>query len=197
MKKIGLICISLILGVAVYNTPILLAQSLDKISEELEQEGTAKKEDEKIQGEQQPTWLPFEEGIALAKEQGKDIIIDFYTDWCSWCKVMDEKTFSDPQVAAYMKEHYIAIRLDAESTSETIHFKGQTWTPRELTYAFQIQGFPSYGFLNKDAEVITVIPGYIEKDTFLKILEYMHKKCYEEGIDINKYIKGEVDCTEE
>jgi thioredoxin-related protein len=38
-----------------------------------------------------------------------------------------------------------------------------------------------------------MIPGYIEKDKFLKILEYMHKKFYADGIDINEYIKGEAD----
>jgi thioredoxin-related protein len=42
-----------------------------------------------------------------------------------------------------------------------------------------------------------VIPGYIEKDKFLKILKYMHLKCYEDGININDYIEGKVDCDKE
>jgi len=193
MKELGLIGISLLLGISIYSGAIASAQPTDKLFYALEQEGEVKQEGTI----KEIKWLEFEEGIDLAKEQEKDIIIDFYTDWCSWCKVMDEKTFSDPEVAEYMQENYISIRLDAESTEDTLHFRGETWTPRELTYAFRVQGFPSYGFLTKDAEIITVIPGYIEKDKFLKILKYMHLKCYEDGININDYIEGKVDCDKE
>ena len=28
----------------------------------------------------------------------KKVMIDMYTSWCGWCKVMDKKTFTDPQV---------------------------------------------------------------------------------------------------
>ena len=40
-------------------------------------------------------WHSFDEGSTKAKAEGKQILIDIYTDWCHWCKVMDEKTYSD------------------------------------------------------------------------------------------------------
>ena len=31
-------------------------------------------------------WITLEEAEALNKENPKKIFIDFYTDWCGWCK---------------------------------------------------------------------------------------------------------------
>ena len=43
-------------------------------------------------------WVDFNTGLALAQQTGKMAVIDCYTDWCGWCKVMDKKTFSDPKI---------------------------------------------------------------------------------------------------
>ena len=40
-------------------------------------------------------WVDFNTGLALAQQTGKIAVIDCYTDWCGWCKVMDKKTFSN------------------------------------------------------------------------------------------------------
>ena len=52
-------------------------------------------------------WLSFTEGIELAEQEKKPVVIDFYTSWCRWCKVMDEKTFSDPEVQSYLAEYFV------------------------------------------------------------------------------------------
>ena len=51
---------------------------------------------------------------AAAQEQNKPIFIDFSTDWCGWCKVMDNKTFSDPEVIKFMNDNFICLKVDAE-----------------------------------------------------------------------------------
>ena len=40
----------------------------------------------------------FEAASKLASDTGKPMIIDFYTDWCKWCKVLDTVTYVDPVV---------------------------------------------------------------------------------------------------
>ncbi|MGC6414302.1 MAG: DUF255 domain-containing protein, partial [Bacteroidia bacterium] len=41
------------------------------------------------------TWYNFTDGYNKAVKEGKIILIDAYTDWCGWCKVMDKKTYTD------------------------------------------------------------------------------------------------------
>ena len=45
-------------------------------------------------------WMKFDEGIAKGSKENKNIIVDFYTDWCHWCKVMDEKTFVSTSITS-------------------------------------------------------------------------------------------------
>ena len=139
------------------------------------------------------SWYEFQKGIEIAEGGQKHLVIDFYADWCHWCKVMDEKTFSDSEVEEYLFEKFVPIKLNAESTTETITFLGQEMTPRELTSAFRVTGFPSLAFLTPNFEVITVIPGYIKKDQFIKILEYMDHECYKSEISFEEFLKNGCD----
>ncbi len=136
------------------------------------------------------SWYTFNEGIQKAKKEQKPIVIDFYTDWCSWCKVMDKNTFSAPEVEQYLFTHFIPIRLNAENQTENIKFQNKVFTPRQLTSAFQITGFPSVAFVTSTEEIITVVPGYIEKAKFLKILEYVQQECYRTNVSFDEFLKS-------
>lgn len=76
-------------------------------------------------------WLNFEQledSLAIAP---KKVFIDFYADWCAYCKKMDRAAFRDPKVIAALNTDYYAVRMDAE-TSDTIVFDGQRYLNREI-----------------------------------------------------------------
>src|SRR3989339_1857624 len=58
------------------------------------------------------SWNNFTDGYAKIKGQKKAGIIDFYTDWCHWCKVMDQKTFNDPEVKKKLMGRFVSIRIN-------------------------------------------------------------------------------------
>ena len=43
-------------------------------------------------------WMTFEEAVKLNETTPKKIFIDVYTDWCGWCKRMDQTTFRNEEV---------------------------------------------------------------------------------------------------
>lgn len=53
----------------------------------------------------------FEQVKAKAAQEGKLFFVDFYADYCYACKLMDETTFVDQKLKAYVKENYIPYKV--------------------------------------------------------------------------------------
>ena len=139
-------------------------------------------------------WLPFNEGMALAAKEQKNVVIDFYTTWCHWCKVMDRETFSDPTVKKYLAEHFVTIRIDAENRTDTLIYKGAEYRPFVLARKFGVNGFPSIAYLDRGGNLVTVVPGFVPAKTFLPLLEYMEKECYRQRMTFEEYMKRQGEC---
>jgi len=58
----------------------------------------------------------------------KPIIVDIYTDWCHYCKVMDNTTYSNDSVIAYINQHFYAAKVNAENKSAF------NWMGKEFKY---------------------------------------------------------------
>jgi len=140
--------------------------------------------------------LTFNKGLEKASNEKKNMLVDFYTDWCHWCKVMDEKTFNNPEIAKKLSERFVTVRLNAESRTETATFKGKKYDNIELTGAFRVRGFPSLAFISSEQEIITVIPGYIPPETFTLILDYIDQECYKKQMSFEEFMKKKGECED-
>jgi len=49
-----------------------------------------------------PDWMKMNELNEKIKSEPKPVIIDLYTNWCYWCKVMDKKTYTNSKVISYI-----------------------------------------------------------------------------------------------
>jgi uncharacterized protein YyaL (SSP411 family) len=60
-------------------------------------------------------WHPWgEEAFTLAREKGKPVLLSIGYLTCHWCNVMEEESFSDPQVAALINDVFIPVKVDRE-----------------------------------------------------------------------------------
>jgi thioredoxin-related protein len=132
----------------------------------------------------------WDEGIAAAAREKKPIIVDFYTDWCKWCKVMDKETFAAPSVMEIMTAGWIKIKIDAENGEKSGTFKDQTLEYNKLAAAFGVRGYPSYLFFDKEGQPVTVISGYHEKENFIPMLDYFTKELYIKEVNLQEYVKS-------
>ncbi len=64
-------------------------------------------------------WYPWgEEALERARVEDKPIFLSVGYSTCYWCHVMERESFSDPQVAALMNEHFVNVKLDREERPE-------------------------------------------------------------------------------
>lgn len=98
----------------------------------------------------------FAEALAAAEKENKPIFMDSYTSWCHWCKVLDKTTFKDPAVIAYLNANFINVKMNME--------KGEG---PSLAREFNVSGYPTLLFLNKDRKVVSTVVGYKKPEDFL------------------------------
>lgn len=131
-------------------------------------------------------WKTFDEAARLAQKEQKEILIDVYTDWCSWCKKMDADVYANADVVKVLESRFIAVKLNAES-SKRIHFNGAQVSEAEFARAAGVTGYPTTIFLDPSSRPITSVPGYIPAEKFRTILEYIGGDHYK-SITFRQYL---------
>ena len=87
-----------------------------------------------VQGQAQQDhiqWLSFEQLEDSLAVKPKMVFIDFYADWCAYCKKMDKAAFKDSKVISKLNTDYYAVKMDAE-TIDTITFGGEKFVNKQL-----------------------------------------------------------------
>jgi uncharacterized protein YyaL (SSP411 family) len=60
-------------------------------------------------------WYPWgDEAFDRAREEGRPVLLSVGYSTCHWCHVMEEESFEDKDIARYLNEKYVAIKVDRE-----------------------------------------------------------------------------------
>jgi uncharacterized protein YyaL (SSP411 family) len=60
-------------------------------------------------------WYPWgEEAFERARREDKPVLLDIGAAWCHWCHVMDHESYEDPEVAAFINEHFVPVKVDRD-----------------------------------------------------------------------------------
>ena len=61
-------------------------------------------------------WFPWgDEAFAEAKRLNRPVLVSIGYSTCHWCHVMEEESFDDPETAAYLNAHFVAVKVDREA----------------------------------------------------------------------------------
>ena len=110
-------------------------------------------------------WKNHGEARDISKSTNKMQIIYFATQWCAYCRKMEKDTFGDEGVISFMNENFISSRVDI--TKE-----------KEIAGHFGVRAVPVTWFVTPEGLGLRFVPGYIDAETFLWMLKYVHSEKY-------------------
>jgi uncharacterized protein YyaL (SSP411 family) len=114
-------------------------------------------------------WFPWgPEALEKARREDKPIFLSIGYSSCHWCHVMEEKVFSNPEIAEYMNRHFVCIKVDREERPDLddIYMAALQAYYRRIGSP-QAGGWPLSLFLTPDARPLgggTYIPPKSEED---------------------------------
>ncbi len=88
---------------------------------------------------------------------------------------MDKETLADSNISATLKRDFVFLRIDVDKSED-------------LSKLYRVTGTPSSWFLDTTGKRILEAPGYIQKPTYKKLLEYIKGKFYND-MDVQAYLK--------
>lgn len=108
--------------------------------------------------------IKWEKNLATAMKKAKSknipIMIDIYTDWCSWCKELDKNTYANEKVIETAKK-IVSVKLNPETSEEG----------EEIAKKYGVKGYPTILFINADGFVLENVGGYVEGEKFVPYMK--------------------------
>ncbi len=156
---------------------------------------------------QEIKWLTLNQALEEAAKKPKKILIDVYTNWCPPCKMLNQRTFGNPDIAKYINENYYAVKFNAEG-NQAVEFKGRKYQnpdfdankseQRNGTHEFTMViapvngriAYPTVVFLTEKGDLITNMQGFIPAKDFEPVLYFIQNEAYSKGITFNDYLKN-------
>jgi thiol:disulfide interchange protein len=99
------------------------------------------------------TWTPLDLARRAAAPRNALVVVDFYTDWCAWCQVLDRTVYPDPAVTRQL-DRGVFLHLDAEREGA------------EVARRYRVDGFPTVVFLTAAGMEVGRIRGFYPARAF-------------------------------
>jgi len=112
------------------------------------------------------------DALKVASDSSRYTVANFYTDWCKWCKIQDESTFTDSRVIA-MTRRFVFARINAEV--DTLNAR-----------KYGVNGYPTVIIFDKSGVEVDRLIGYLRPEEFVRTVDE-----YLEGIGTKAAIEAE------
>lgn len=107
----------------------------------------------------------YKDELKRAEREDKPVILYFYSNYCRFCDLMDRDVLNDNEINPILKKDIVYIRVNVNKKTE-------------LPRLYGIRGYPTTSLLDPSGKLIVQIPGYINKNVFKRILQFLKDKHY-------------------
>jgi thioredoxin-like negative regulator of GroEL len=103
----------------------------------------------------------FDEALKKAKASRKPLLVDFWAEWCGWCRRLDRTTYVDPIVVKMAGEHFIAVKINTEGSAKEV----------DVAVRYDVSTLPTIAFLSPAGRPLLRLNGYQGPSQFPRSLE--------------------------
>lgn len=102
----------------------------------------------------------FAQALEKARAAGKPILVDFWAEWCHWCKRLDQTTYADRRVVRLSKG-FVSVKVDTEGA------------PADVAVAarYDVTTLPTILFLSSRGRPLVRINGFQGPGQFPSTME--------------------------
>jgi len=130
--------------------------------------------------------------LAKARTENKDIFVDCYTTWCGYCKKMDKEVYVDSAVGSYLNQRYISVRVQIDSTAyDNQIVKNWYNTAKKFKESYGFSGFPSYLFFSSKGNLLHRGTGFKNSFDFIKLVSNAQDTTKQYTTLIREFKKGQ------
>ncbi len=95
-----------------------------------------------------------------AAMEGRPYFIDFYANYCLPCKLMDQTTFMDEDLATYIANNYVALKLNVDA-----------FDAYEVRNSHEIKALPTIMIFSSSGRLLESYEGSMTATTLSKLLD--------------------------
>jgi len=113
----------------------------------------------------------WDQVLDKAKRESKYIFVDVFATWCGPCKRMDKEVYADSQVIREMREKFISVKIQADSSrQDDVETRSGYKTAREIIRKFNVTEYPTLLFFRPDGRLLNQEQGYFKVVDFVALL---------------------------
>jgi len=126
------------------------------------------------------------EAFEEARRRDAPVLLAIGAPWCHWCHVMDERSYSDPDVVRIVQDRFVPVRVDADRRPD-------------VDARYNLGGWPTTAVLNPEGRLLTgatYVPAGALRDWLSRVADSYSGGAVPEGIDSVAAEAGDVTRSE-
>src|SRR5689334_13009258 len=118
-------------------------------------------------------WQPWSgAAFARARDEQKPVLLSISAAWCHSCHEMDRTSYADPEIAAFINDRFVPIRVDADDRPD-------------ISERYSLGGWPTTAFLTAGGDILgggTFVPRERMRGVLMRVEQAFQSDAHRAGL---------------